>query len=325
MSRKSWTYAIVEGIVQAAEKFDNDIVITGSRVTRADFPGLPSLDLLERFSNRRLIDYAALDEIWYAGAALGSALIGIHAIDWNPQYMCNAYFFELMTQHAAKLPHMTGGQVSCPMVLITAISSQAPGWAGQHSDYEEDAWYAHVPGLKTVIPSTVSDAKGLITAALMSGDPVIYFEYATYRGLVDDVPNEYYEVPIGKAAIRTEGKDITIVGSGGSMTDIMKAATRLQADGISVEVIDLRTLHPMDTETLVKSAEKTRKLLTVDQSKYTLCPGAEVIARVAEGVPGTKFKRIAFPDAPPPGAPEMFLWMRPNDEHVYRAAKMLLG
>lgn len=325
MSRKSWTYALVEGIVQAAERFDNDLVITGSRVTRADFYGLPSIDLLEKFGPHRVIDYSAIDEVWFAGAALGSALIGVHAIDWNPQYMANAYFFELMSQHAGKLPHMTGGQVSCPMVLITAISSQGPGFAGQHSDYEEDTWYAHVPGLKTVIPSTVYDAKGLIVSSLLSGDPVMFLEYAAYRGLVEDVPDEFYEVPIGKAAIRTEGDDITIVGSGGSMRDIMKATTRLQAEGVGVEAIDLRTLHPMDTETLCKSVEKTRKLLTVDQSKYTLCPGAEVIARVAEGVPGATFKRIAFPDAPPPGAPEMFVWMKPNEDHVYRAAKMLLG
>jgi len=324
MPRKSWTYAMVEGITQAAEQFDNDIVLSGARVFRADFPGLPSIDLLDKFGPHRVTDYSALDEVWFAGAALGSALIGVHAIDWNPQYMTNAYFFELMSQHAGKLHHMTGGQVTIPMVLITAISSQAPGFAGQHSDYEEDSWYAHLPGVKTIVPSTVYDAKGMLITSLLCGDPVVFFEYATFRGLVEDVPNELYEVPIGKAAIRTEGSDITIVGSGGSMPDITQAVKTLQSDGVSVESIDLRTLHPMDTETLCKSVEKTRRLLTVDQSKYTLCPGAEVIARVAEGVPGAKFKRIAFPDAPPPGAPEMFVWMKPNQDHVYRAAKMLL-
>lgn len=109
------------------------------------------------------------------------------------------------------------------------------------------------------------------------------------------------------------------------MPPIMEAAERLHKEGVSVEVVDLRTLHPMDTETLVKSAYKTGKLLTVDQSKYTLCPGAEVIARVAEGIPGARFKRIAFPDASPSCAPEMFNWMKPNADNVCGAAKVLLA
>ena len=109
------------------------------------------------------------------------------------------------------------------------------------------------------------------------------------------------------------------------MPEVMKATARLQKEGAAVEAIDLRSLKPMDTETLVKSVQKTKRLLTVDQSYYTLCPGAEVIARVAENVDGARYKRIAFPDAPPPASPEMFLWMRPNADHIMGAAKRLLG
>lgn len=105
----------------------------------------------------------------------------------------------------------------------------------------------------------------------------------------------------------------------------MKATEALQKQGVKVETIDLRSLKPMDTETLVKSVQKTKRLLTVDQSYYTLCPGAEVVARVAENVEGARFKRIAFPDAPPPASPEMFLYMRPNADHVVAAAKKLIG
>jgi pyruvate dehydrogenase E1 component beta subunit len=109
------------------------------------------------------------------------------------------------------------------------------------------------------------------------------------------------------------------------MPEILKAAASLQQQGIGVETIDLRSLKPMDTETLVSSVQKTRRLLTVDQSYYTLCPGTEVIARVAENVDGARYKRVAFPDAPPPASPEMFLWMRPNADHIAAAAKKLIG
>jgi pyruvate dehydrogenase E1 component beta subunit len=109
------------------------------------------------------------------------------------------------------------------------------------------------------------------------------------------------------------------------MPEILKATAELQKAGMKVETIDLRSLKPMDTETLVKSVQKTKRLLTVDQSYYTLCPGAEVIARVAENVDGARYKRVAFPDAPPPAAPEMFLWMRPNANHIVGVAKKLVG
>ena len=109
------------------------------------------------------------------------------------------------------------------------------------------------------------------------------------------------------------------------MPEVLKATEELQKQGMKVDTIDLRVLKQMDTETLVKSVQKTKRLLTVDQSYYTLCPGAEVIARVAENVDGARFKRVAFPDAPPPAAPEMFLWMRPNAGHIVAAAKKLVG
>jgi acetoin:2,6-dichlorophenolindophenol oxidoreductase subunit beta len=145
------------------------------------------------------------------------------------------------------------------------------------------------------------------------------------RDLIEDVPDDQYETPLDKAAIRSTGSDITIVGSGGGMPEVLKATEELKKGGMSVETIDLRSLKPMDTEALVKSVQKTKRLLTVDQSYYTLCPGAEVIARVAENVDGARYKRVAFPDAPPPASPEMFLWMRPNAGHIVGAAKKLVG
>ncbi|MDP3897884.1 MAG: transketolase C-terminal domain-containing protein, partial [Mesorhizobium sp.] len=172
---------------------------------------------------------------------------------------------------------------------------------------------------------TPYDAKGMMVSALRDPNPVVYLYPAGLRELVEEVPDDQYEVPLDKAAVRMEGGDITIVGSGGGMPEVLKAAEALKAQGMGVEVIDLRVLKEMDTATLVDSVQKTKRLLTVDQSYYTLCPGAEVIARVAENVDGARYKRVAFPDAPPPASPEMFLWMRPNAEHIIGAAKRLVG
>jgi pyruvate dehydrogenase E1 component beta subunit len=165
----------------------------------------------------------------------------------------------------------------------------------------------------------------MMASAIRDPNPVVYLYPAGLRELMEEVPDEQYLTPLDKAAVRTTGSDITIVGSGGGMPELLKAADILKQQGMKVEAIDLRCLKPMDTETLVNSVQKTKRLLTVDQSYYTLCPGAEVIARVAENVNGARFKRIAFPDAPPPAAPEMFLWMRPNADHIVAAAKKLVG
>ena len=324
MPKKGFTYARFEAIVQAMGD-SKDLMyaheVPGRQI--AAWPGYPTIDLKARYGANRVIN-TGIDEMWYTAAGIGCALIGIRAVIDHGMYMTNALTFDLINQWASKLHYMHGGALTLPVVFVIPIAAQEKGLAAQHSEYEEDTWYAHAPGLKTVFPTTAYDAKGLMVAAMRSPDPIVYIEYAGFRGDAGEVPDELYEVPIGKAAVRTEGRDITIVSSGNGMPQVMEATSRLRAEGIGVEAIDLVTLHPMDTETLVKSARKTGRLLTVDQSKYTLCPGAEVIARVAEAVPGVKVKRIAFPDAPAPAAPEMMDWMRVNPEHVYAAAKVLL-
>ncbi len=289
----------------------------------ASNPGKPVINLEKEFGRVR-VNNTGIDEMWMAGATLGAGLAGVTAVTYIP-YQGNGMCFQMIQNHAGKLRHMTGGKASMPVVFILEMTGQTPGFAGQHSDYEIDSYYAHIPGVKTVIPSTPTDAKGMMVSAIRDPNPVVYLYPAGLRDMVEDVPDEQYETPLDKAAVRTTGSDLTIVGSGASMPEVLKATQRLQEGGVGVEAIDLRSLKPMDTETLVKSVQKTKRLLTVDQSYYTLCPGAEVIARVAENVDGARYKRIAFPDAPPPASPEMFVWMRPNAEHIMGAAKKLLG
>ena len=323
MARKSWMYSVLEAVQYEMRQRKDMVWLFELTPPVASNPGKPVINLEKEFGRIR-VNNTGIDEMWMAGAALGSALAGVTAVTYIP-YQGNGMCFQMIQNHAGKLRHMTGGDAEMPVVFILEMTGQTPGFAGQHSDYEIDTYYAHIPGVKTVIPSTPTDAKGMMVSAIRDRNPVVYLYPAGLRNMVEDVPDDQYETPLGKAAVRTTGSDITIVSSGGGMPEVLKATEALQKGGMKVEAIDLRSLKPMDTETLVKSVQKTKRLLTVDQSYYTLCPGAEVIARVAENVDGARYKRIAFPDAPPPASPEMFLWMRPNADHVIAAAKKAVG
>ena len=323
MPSKSWMYAVLEAVQHEMRQDPNMIWLFELTAPVASNPGMPVINLETEFGRKR-VSNTGIDEMWMVAATLGAGLAGTRAATYIP-YQGAAMPFQIIQNHAGKLRHMTGGVASMPVVFIMEMTGQTPGFAGQHSDYEIDSYYMHIPGVKTVVPSTPYDAKGMMASALRDPNPVVFLYPAGLRELIEEVPDDQYEVPLDKAAVRMEGTDITIVGSGAGMPDVLKAADALKADGMSVEVVDLRSLKPMDTQTLVTSASKTKRLLAVDQSYYTLGPAAEVIARVAENVDGVKFKRVAFPDAPPPASPEMFLWMRPNADHIAGAARKLVG
>lgn len=323
MTEKSWMYAVLEAV---QHEMQNDPAMTWIfELTPpvASNPGLPVINLETEFGRKRVVN-TGIDENWMASAVLGAGLAGSRSATYIP-YQGALIPFEVIQNVAGKLRHMTGGKASMPVVWIIEMTGQTPGFGGQHSCYEEDSYYMHIPGVRTIIPSTPYDAKGMMVSALRSPDPVVYLYPAGLRTLTEEVPDEQYEVPLDKAAVRMEGSDLTIVGSGGGMPEVLKAAEVLKGEGLGVEVIDLRVLKEMDTETLVTSVAKTKRLLAVDQSYYTLGPAAEVVARCAENVDGAKFKRVAFPDAPPPASPEMFLWMRPNAEGIAGAARALAG
>lgn len=323
MARKNYLYAVYEAVQYEMRHHKDMIWLFELTPAVASNPGTPVINLEKEFGRTR-VNNTGIDEMWMAAAALGAGLVGTTAVAYIP-YQGSQVCFEMIQNHAGKLHHMSGGDATMPVVFIIELSGQSPGFAGQHSDYEADSYYAHIPGVKVVIASTPYDAKGMMASAIRDANPVVYLFPDGLRQLSEEVPDEQYTVPLDKAAVRTTGNDLTIVSSGAGMPGVMEATTQLQKAGMKVEVIDLRSLKPMDTETLVASARKTKRLLTFDQSYYTLCPGAEVIARVAENVDGAHYKRIAFPDAPPPASPEMFNWMRPNASHVVAAAKKLVG
>jgi len=323
MARKSWMYSVLEAVQYEMRQRKDMVWLFELTPPVASTPGKPVINLEKEFGRTRVVN-TGIDEMWMAGATIGAGLAGVTAVTYIP-YQGTGMTFQMIQNHASKLHHMTGGDAVMPVVFILEMTGQTPGFAGQHSDYEIDTYFAHMPGVKTVIPSTPADAKGMMVSAIRDPNPVVYLYPGGLRDMMEEVPDDQYTTPLDKAAVRITGSDITIVGSGGGMPEVLKGAEALQKEGVKVEVIDLRSLHPMDTETLVNSVRKTKRLLTVDQSYYTLCPGAEVIARVAENVEGAKFKRIAFPDAPPPASPEMFLYMRPNADHVAAAARKLIA
>jgi len=323
MASKSSMYAMYEAVQHEMRQRKDMTWLFELTPAVASNPGTSVINLEKEFGRTR-VNNTGIDEMWMAGATLGAGLVGTTAVTYIP-YQGSQVPFELIQNHAGKLRYMTGGDAAMPVVFIVEISGQAAGFGGQHSDYEADSYYAHIPGVKVVIPSRPYDVKGMMAAAIQDPNPVVYLFPQALRQLSEEVPDEQFTVPLDKAAVRTTGSDLTIVSSGAGMIGALEATAQLQKAGMKVEAIDLRSLKPMDTETLVKSVQKTKRLLTFDQSYYTLSPGAEVIARVAENVDGARYKRIAFPDAPPPASPEMFNWMRPNASHIVAAATRIMG
>ena len=263
MARKGSMDSVIEAVKYEMRQDKNMIWIFELTPPVASTPGKPVINLEKEFGRKRVVN-TGIDENWMAGCVLGAGLAGSKAVTYIP-YQGNCMCFQMLQNHAGKLRSMTGGDAEMPVVFILEMTGQTPGFAGQHSDYEIDTYYAHIPGLKTVIPSTPTDAKGMMVSAIRDPNPVAFLWADGLRSMIEDVPDEQYMTPLDKAAVRTEGTDITIVGAGGGMPEVVKATEQLQKAGMKVETIDLRSLKPMDTETLVTSVRKTKRLLTVDQ------------------------------------------------------------
>jgi pyruvate dehydrogenase E1 component beta subunit len=239
--------------------------------------------------------------------------------------MAGIYAIEYVQNQAGKIRSMTGGQASMPFVLWVDGAGRTRGMAGQHTDVGMEALYAQLPGTKVVVPSDAYDAKGLLVAAVRDPDPVIYIDYAEVKGGEQpDVPDEAYEVPIGKAAVRQQGRDLTIVAWAPAIVDVRRALPELAKAGISVGLIDPRSLKPLDVDTIAASVRKTRRLLVVEHGHYTAGFGSHVIAEAVQAAPGITARKIAFPDVPGPGAAVMMGWLRPDAPKVVDAATRMV-
>lgn len=283
-------------------------------------------DLVHKYGEDRVMD-TPISELGGAGVAVGAAMTGLRPI-FEFQFSDFATLaMEQIVNQAAKVRFMLGGAVSVPLVMRFPAGS-GTGAAAQHSQSLE-AWLGHVPGLKVVQPSTPEDAKGLLLAALEDPDPVMIFEHKILYKMKGAVPEGYYTTPIGKAAIRRKGADLSIVATSIMVHKALDAAKTLADEGIDVEVIDLRTVRPMDRETVLASVRKTGKLMCVYEGVKTLGVGAEVSAMVAESDAfdflDAPIVRLGGAESPIPYNPELEKAVVPQVPDILDAARKLAG
>ncbi len=293
-----------------------------------------TLGLSQEFGHQRILD-TPVSEIAIAGVAIGAALAGMRPIA-DVQY--GDFLFCMMDQlanQAAKLRYMSGGQVAVPLVMRAPVGATARG--AQHAQSLE-AFFCHIPGLKVVAPATAYDAKGLLKSAVRDDNPVLIFEHKLLYGSkgprsergalspIGEVPEEEYLVPIGKGIVRRQGKDVTIVAKLLMMYRALAAADILAQEGIEAEVIDPRTLVPLDKELILASVRKTGRLVIAEEDNLTGGWAAEIAAIVADEAFAwldAPIKRVSAPDVPPPFAPVLERAYVPDEQKIVAAVRSL--
>ena len=280
MSEITMTQALNQAIDEAMAA-DEGVILLGEDVGAKQGGGVfkVSAGLTEKYGENR-IRATPISEQAIVGAAVGAALTGMRPIAEIMLMNFVAVAMDQIVNHAAKLRFMSGGQTSVPLVIRTT-TGVGVGFGGQHSDMLE-AWFAHVPGMTIVTPSNAADAKGLMRSAIEYNDPVIFIENILCYGLKSEDPGKDHRVPIGKAAIAREGSDCTIVTYGRTVLDALEVAGQLADDGISVEVVDLRTIAPYDEETVLASVRKTGRAVVLHEAVRAFGTGAEIAARITE-------------------------------------------
>lgn len=325
MPKKSYAYAQLEAVAQEMRTNPDMVYFYEYTNPTATLPTGEVIDLVKEFGSVRTSGRGwPIDEQWIVGATIGVAAAGSKAVARTPS-MASIFAIEYIQNQAGKIRSMTGGQASMPFVLWQDGAGRSRGSAGQHTDVGMEALYAQLPGIKVVVPSNAYDAKGLLIAAIRDPDPVVYLDYGEVKaGDQPDVPDEAYEVPLGKAVVRQPGRDLTLVAWAPATVDVNRALPELAKAGVSVEYIDPRSLKPLDVETLAASVRKTRRLLVVEHGHYTAGFGSHVIAEAVQAVPGVRVKKIAFPDVPGPGAAIMMSWLRPDAPKIVDAAIQMM-
>ncbi|MBI5014470.1 MAG: alpha-ketoacid dehydrogenase subunit beta [Deltaproteobacteria bacterium] len=281
--------------------------------------------LLTEFGEKRVRD-TPITESAIVGCAVGAASAGLRPV---AELMFVDFIGVCMDQlfnQGAKMKYMFGGKAKIPMVL-RATCGAGIGAAAQHSQCLE-AWFMHVPGLKVVMPSTPADAKGLLLASIRDDNPVVFLEHKMLYAVTGDVPEGDYTVPLGKADVKRKGEAVTIVATAAMVQKSLAAAEKLAAEGISVEVVDPRTLQPLDEDTILDSVKKTHRLVVVHEAVKFAGPGAEIAAMVAEKAfdfLDAPVLRVGAPFSPVPFSPPLEQEYIPSEEKIIKAVKTVLG
>lgn len=324
MAEKTIIEAIREALDEEMAR-DESVMILGEDVGVRGGVFRVTEGLMSKYGEERVID-TPLAELGIVGIGIGLALNGMRPVA-EIQFADFIHpAFDQIVNEAARMRYRSNGGWTCPLVIRAPFGGGIGG--GLYHSQSVEAFFAHVPGLKVVIPSTPYDAKGLLKAAIRDADPVMFFEHKkTYRLIKGDVPDDDYVVPIGPADVKREGEDMSVFAYGMMLKLCLDAAREMDREGVSVEVVDLRTLAPLDKDTIVNSVKKTSKALIVYEDNLTMGMGAEVAAIIAdeafEYLDGP-VSRLASPDVPGvPYSPAMQDLFLPNKEKILAAMQGL--
>lgn len=337
MAKKYIAEALREAISEEMRRDEKVFCIGEDIGTEGGFGGAftVTLDLWKEFGHERILD-TPISELGFTGIAIGAALVGMRPIV-DVQY--SDFLFCAMDQlinNAAKLRYMSGGKLKLPIVMRAPVGATNRG--AQHAQSPE-SYFIHVPGIKVVCPCTAYDAKGLLKSAVRDDNPVLIFEHKLLygskgarkeKGSLDvqgEIPDEEYLVPIGKADIKRKGTDVTVIANLRMVYEAFAAADELEKQGVSVEVIDLRTLIPMDRETIFTSVKKTGRAVIVHEDNLTGGWGAEVAAVIADELfdhLDAPIKRVCAPDVPVPFAPVMEKYYIPDRDRIIETIKTII-
>ncbi len=314
----------VRSALREALRRDPRVFLMGEDVGRYGGSYAMSKGLLEEFGEERIRD-TPLSESAFVGAGIGAAIGGMRPIVEVMTVNFSLLALDQIVNNAATLRHMSGGQIEVPLVIRMATGGGRQ-LAAQHS-HSLEGWYAHVPGLRVVAPATLEDARGMLWTALEDPNPVIIFEHAMLYNLEGELAADAGAVDIDLAAVRRQGSDVTLVTYGGSLGKTLHAADLLAAQGISAEVIDLRTLRPLDEKTVLESIARTHRAVIVDEGWRSGSLAAEVSARIMEGAfyeLDAPVARVCSREVPVPYARHLEEAVLPQAENIVRAASEML-
>jgi pyruvate dehydrogenase E1 component beta subunit len=303
---------------------DESIYLMGEEVAEYNGAYKASKGMLDEFGAKRVID-TPISELGFSGVAIGSAMNGNRPIVEYMTFNFSLVGIDQIINNAAKIRQMSGGQFNCPIVFRGPTAS-AGQLAATHSQAFE-SWFANTPGLKVVVPSNPADAKGLLKSAIRDDDPVIFMESEQMYGDKGEVPEGEYLIPLGVAEIKRKGKDVTIVSFGKIIKEAYKAAESLAEDGIDCEIIDLRTVRPMDHDAILESVKKTNRLVILEEA----WPFGNVATEITYQVQSRIFDYLDAPvekintaDTPAPYSPSLLKEWLPNSEDVIKAVKKVM-
>ncbi len=322
MRKISYAQAINETLHQLIAR-DASVLLIGQGVTSPWYVGATTIGLLDRFGPERIID-TPVSENGVTGVATGAALAGMRPILVHPRMDFMYYAMDQIANQAANWHYMFGGQMSVPLT-IWGIINRGGAQGAQHSQALQ-AMFAHIPGLRVVMPSTPYDAKGLLVASVGSGNPVVYIDDRWLYDEIGDVPEKLYSVPIGQGVVKRKGKDVTVAATSYMVLPATRAAAILEKENIDAEVIDLRSIKPLDEKLLLDSVARTGRLVVADGGWRTCGLAAEVVALVAEKAFDclkAPVKRVSLPDTPAPSSSMLEKIYYPDANNIVLAVKEL--